>query len=74
MNEPNATKLFTLKWLVLWYVNFISINDFLLKKKEGKMTKTKATVKSRKKRMEKFPFVLKRAVGSVVGRGQIAVG
>ena len=38
------------------------------------MTKTKATVKSRKKRMEKFPFVLKRAVGSVVGRGQIAVG
>lgn len=38
------------------------------------MTKTKATVKSRKKRIEKFPFVLKRAVGSVVGRGQIAVG
>lgn len=38
------------------------------------MTKTKAIVRSRKIWTEKFPFALKRSVGGVVGRGQIAVG
>lgn len=36
------------------------------------MTQTKATVKLRKIRIEKFPFILKRPAGGIVGRGQIA--
>lgn len=38
------------------------------------MTKIEATVRSKKIRTGKFPFVLKRAVGGAVGRSQIAVG